>query len=157
MPKPIIEKIDIIPIIQQSVEIFKGQKNRKIILNNKYSNCFVYADSNHMLRVFNNIIKNALQSIPTYKKGIVEIEIIADTDKEKCLISVKDNGTGIPKEKQSKIFSPEFTTKTTGMGLGLAMCKNIIIEIKGRIWFETAENVGTTFFVEIPLCEEQNF
>lgn len=156
MPKPIIEKIDIIPIIQQSVEIFKGQKNRSIILNNKYSKCFVYADSNHMLRVFNNIIKNALQSIPTYKKGVVEIEIIADTDKEKCLISVKDNGMGIPKEKQSKIFSPEFTTKTTGMGLGLAMCKNIIIETNGRIWFETAENVGTTFFIEIPLSEVQN-
>jgi signal transduction histidine kinase len=64
---------------------------------------------------------------------------------------VKDNGHGIPEDMQSKIFTPNFTTKTSGTGLGLAMCKGIVEQSHGRIWFETSEGMGTSFFVELPL------
>lgn len=67
------------------------------------------------------------------------------------MVKIKDNGTGIPYEKQSKIFTPNFTTKTSGTGLGLAMCKGIVEQNNGKIWFETKENIGTIFFVELPL------
>ena len=63
-----------------------------------------------------------------------------------------DNGGGIPEELRSKIFTPNFTTKTSGTGLGLAMCKGIVEESKGNIWFQTSME-GTTFFVELPLVE----
>ena len=65
---------------------------------------------------------------------------------------VRDNGQGIPEAMQSKIFTPNFTTKSSGTGLGLAMSKGIVEQAKGRIWFETREDVGTTFFVELPLA-----
>ena len=70
---------------------------------------------------------------------------ILDND---ILVSVADNGSGIDEDKQSKIFVPNFTTKSTGMGLGLAMVKNIVENANGEIWFETKEGEGTTFFLK---------
>jgi two-component system, NtrC family, nitrogen regulation sensor histidine kinase NtrY len=67
---------------------------------------------------------------------------------------VADNGTGIPEELQEKMFSPNFTTKTSGMGLGLAIVKNIVENFNGRVWFETFTNEGTTFYLEIPVFED---
>jgi len=58
---------------------------------------------------------------------------------------------GIPDEMRSKIFTPNFTTKTSGTGLGLAMCKGIVEQARGVIWFETEASKGTTFFVELPV------
>jgi signal transduction histidine kinase len=71
------------------------------------------------------------------------------------VISVSDNGDGIPPEIQSKIFVPNFTTKNSGTGLGLAMCKNIVEQAHGEISFETQLTVGTTFYVKLPLIKEQ--
>jgi signal transduction histidine kinase len=69
------------------------------------------------------------------------------------LVSLIDNGEGIPPEMQSKIFIPNFTTKSSGTGLGLAMCKSIVEQAQGKIWFETTPGSGTTFFVELPLAQ----
>jgi two-component system, NtrC family, nitrogen regulation sensor histidine kinase NtrY len=69
----------------------------------------------------------------------------------KILVKVKDNGQGISDEMRSKIFTPNFTTKTSGTGLGLAMCKGIVEQAKGQIWFETKAGEGSTFFVELPV------
>jgi signal transduction histidine kinase len=68
---------------------------------------------------------------------------------------VKDNGSGIPVELRDKLFSPSFTTKTSGMGLGLAIVKNIVENFSGKIWFETKLQKGTTFFLEIPVYEDK--
>ena len=67
---------------------------------------------------------------------------------------VIDNGEGIPEQMRSKIFIPNFTTKSSGTGLGLAMCQTIVEQAKGRIWFETVEEEGTSFYVELPLYQE---
>ena len=69
----------------------------------------------------------------------------------KSLVSIKDNGNGIRAEMVNKIFAPNFTTKTSGTGLGLAMCKGIVETLNGRIWFETKEGEWTCFFVELPV------
>ncbi|MCB0514111.1 MAG: ATP-binding protein, partial [Bacteroidetes bacterium] len=66
------------------------------------------------------------------------------------LLSFKDNGEGIPKDKHEKIFEPNFTTKTSGTGLGLAICRNIIDNINGKIWLESVEGNYTIFYIEIP-------
>jgi signal transduction histidine kinase len=71
------------------------------------------------------------------------------------VISVSDNGTGIPDELREKMFSPNFTTKSSGMGLGLAIVKNIAENFNGRIFYETVIDGGTTFFLEIPVFEEK--
>ena len=70
---------------------------------------------------------------------------------EKVIITVTDNGDGIPKAMQSKIFTPNFTTKSSGTGLGLAMSKTIVEQAKGDIWFKTIEGKGTSFFVQLPI------
>ena len=67
------------------------------------------------------------------------------------MITVSDNGTGIPVELREKLFSPSFTTKTSGIGLGLAIVKNIAENFAGKVWFETELDEGTTFYLEIPV------
>jgi len=71
------------------------------------------------------------------------------------VIEVSDNGSGIPPDIQAKVFSPNFSTKTSGTGLGLAICKSIVESFNGKIWFETTMGEGTTFFMELPLVEER--
>ncbi len=149
MPEPQIQQFDVIPLIQQSVALFHDQSDCEISFETTYQECIIKADPNQILRVFNNLIKNALQAIPDDKQGIIRIKLsIVDTF---CEISFQDNGTGISSDSQIRIFSPNFTTKTAGMGLGLAMVKNIIDNSSGRIWFQTEPGNGTTFFVSLPM------
>ena len=70
-----------------------------------------------------------------------------------AVIEVADNGEGISDELSDKLFSPSFTTKSSGMGLGLAIVKNIVENFSGHIWFETEPGSGTSFFIEIPVWE----
>jgi len=112
---------------------------------------FVFADKNHLMRVLNNLIKNAIQAIPDNRRGNVNVQLYKKEDM--AVIKVTDNGTGISNDKRGKVFVPNFTTKSSGTGLGLAISKNIIESVNGKIWFDTEENVGTDFYVELPLVE----
>ncbi|MBK8786889.1 MAG: GHKL domain-containing protein [Chitinophagaceae bacterium] len=109
----------------------------------------IHADRTHINRLFTNLILNAMQAIPAERNVQISIDEIITGNT--VLIKVKDNGNGINEALQSKIFTPNFTTKTSGTGLGLAMSKGIVEQAKGKIWFETAAGVGTTFFVELPV------
>jgi signal transduction histidine kinase len=109
----------------------------------------INADRTHINRLFTNLILNAMQAVPPDRN--VQINIIEDLTHNTVLIKLKDNGNGINEAVQSKIFTPNFTTKTSGTGLGLAMSKGIVEQAKGKIWFETEAGVGTTFFVELPV------
>ena len=109
----------------------------------------VNADKTHINRLFTNLIQNAMQAVPGNIKA--HIEINERIEESAILITIKDNGNGIPASMRSKIFTPNFTTKTSGTGLGLAMCKGIIEQSKGDIWFETTEGEGSTFYVKLPV------
>jgi two-component system, NtrC family, nitrogen regulation sensor histidine kinase NtrY len=109
----------------------------------------INADRTHVNRLFTNLIQNAIQAVPEEKMAIIEVEEILANNK--ILIKVKDNGDGIDEELHSKIFTPNFTTKTSGTGLGLAMCKGIVEQTKGEIWFETKAGQGSVFFVKLPV------
>ena len=110
----------------------------------------IKADKTQMNRLFTNLIQNAIEACNGKEKCIIEVnEVQLDGVVQ---ISVKDNGEGIPKEMQSKIFIPNFTTKSSGTGLGLAMCKGIAEQAGGRIWFETKTGEGSTFYVELPVA-----
>ena len=108
-------------------------------------------DEKQITQVFTNLIKNALQAIDGKVGGDI-IVILKETKKE-VIISVSDNGCGIPVEVRDKVFRPNFTTKNNGMGLGLAISKNIIEGSGGDISFITSEQ-GTTFYVHLVLAEE---
>jgi len=105
-------------------------------------------DKEQWTRVIHNLIKNAVQSIPEDRER--DILITAAKADNKAMISVQDNGGGIPEDMQQKVFEPNFTTKSSGMGLGLAMVKNLVISFGGAIGFDTSEN-GTTFIIVLPL------
>ena len=112
----------------------------------------INADRTHINRLFTNLIQNAIQAVP--ENRIAQISFEEELRNNKILVKVSDNGMGIPEEMRSKIFTPNFTTKTSGTGLGLAMCKGIVEQAKGEIWFETKAGEGSTFFVELPIVIE---
>jgi nitrogen fixation/metabolism regulation signal transduction histidine kinase len=149
LPDPHLEKIDVIKIAKDCSLLFEEQK-AKIELINKTNNpsIFIRADKDQMIRIFNNLIKNAIQSVKPDKTPEIKIEISEQNNE--IVIAVKDNGEGIPVEKQAKIFEPNFTTKTAGMGLGLAMVKSFVETFNGKIWFTSTEGKGTTFYMSFP-------
>ena len=104
--------------------------------------------------MFINLVKNAIQSIPDGVKGKINIDLI--TRSKSVIISIEDNGTGISDETKKKLFQPSFTTKSSGMGLGLSIVKNIVNSAGGDIWFETILGQGTKFYVEFPLCDDNS-
>ncbi len=112
----------------------------------------VKVDRDQFSRAIINLVKNAIQSIPDDRKGRVDIHL--SRHEHVAVVSITDNGEGISEELSEKLFTPSFTTKTSGMGLGLAIVKNIVDNFSGRVWFKTKEGKGTTFYMEIPIWED---
>ena len=106
------------------------------------------ADKEQLLRVFNNLITNARLAIPVERAGLVKVELSQRDDR--LLVTVTDNGKGIPESMREQIFVPNFTTKSTGAGLGLAIVRNIVEHSGGSIYFVSTLNQGSTFTVELP-------
>jgi signal transduction histidine kinase len=150
MPKANEQKVDLIPMIHNAINLYQSD-DIDISLETTLGEVIVFVDKDLMLRVFNNLIKNAIQATAEGEKPI--IKIVVEEEEKNFLIRVEDNGTGISEEAKSKIFVPNFTTKTTGAGLGLAMVKQIVQNHNGEIWFETEQGKGTTFFVLVPKLE----
>ena len=148
MPKADEQELNLIPIMETTIDLYKKEAV-EISLTEKYQGVAkIIADKDQISRVFSNLIKNAIQAIPASIEGEIAIEF---TEEEGYyIIEIKDNGIGITEDKRDKIFVPNFTTKNTGMGLGLAMVKNIVENAHGNIWFETEVKVGTSFFVRLP-------
>src|SRR5690606_26303830 len=106
----------------------------------------VKADRDQCLRIFNNLFTNAVQALQD--TGEPWIEIGRRQSGDQVVILVRDNGCGIDEELKPKIFTPNFTTKNTGSGLGLAMVKSIMEGLGGRIWFSSEKGLGTIFYLE---------
>jgi two-component system, NtrC family, nitrogen regulation sensor histidine kinase NtrY len=143
-------------VVESVVELFSQEEQITFQTIIPDETLEVFADKDQIIRVLNNIIKNAIQAItltPEYNEN-GKIVITLEKRKNVAQISIADNGSGISEEQKSKIFVPNFTTKSSGTGLGLAMSKNIVDALGGRIFFETELNKGTTFFVEIPIWVE---
>ena len=111
----------------------------------------VNIDREQFSRAIINLLKNAIQSVPAERKAKIIINL--SRREHHAIISVTDNGSGIPEGLQDKLFSPSFTTKSGGMGLGLAIVKNIVENFSGHVWFETEQDKGSTFYLEIPVWE----
>jgi nitrogen fixation/metabolism regulation signal transduction histidine kinase len=148
MPTGVYEKVDVKQIIENTIELFKESSLTPISFHSDAAQAPVYADKEQLLRVFTNLLKNAIQAIPAKQAGAIEVSI--HKKEQDWLLSVRDNGTGINKEAQQKIFTPNFTTKTGGMGLGLAMVKSMVETFGGKIWFETTLTKGSIFYVSLP-------
>jgi two-component system nitrogen regulation sensor histidine kinase NtrY len=148
MPDTRITRIDIFEVLTQAVTIFKQMENIRILFEVPDEPFFINADRDQLLRCFNNLLKNAIEATPSDRLGIIEINYLITS--RNILLSIKDNGNGIPENLREKIFEPNFTTKSSGTGLGLAFVKNSIENAGGKVWFETLIGVGTTFYFSLP-------
>jgi len=138
--------------LQKAIDLYETHNRAQISFNsNGFEWIKVNADREQLSRAIINLIRNGIQAVPKTEMG--EISIKLDRRDHMALISVKDNGSGIPVELRDKLFSPSFTTKTSVMRLGLSIVKNIVENFSGVIWFETVLGKGTTFFLEIPIYE----
>ena len=149
MPRPNEEEIELVSLIENVMALFVGSEGVKIEMESQLTSVKIKGDKDQFVRVFNNLIKNAIQAIPSDRNGKIEIRIT--TQNNSVSISVSDNGIGIPEEKRFKIFVPYFTTKSNGTGLGLAMVKQIIENHQGTIDFEPNEVMGTVFIIKLPM------
>jgi signal transduction histidine kinase len=140
--------MNVFDVLTQAVVVFKQMDNVKIVYQAPEKPFTISADRDQLLRCYNNLLKNAIEAIPQGRAGLIEISYLI-TNKN-ILLSIKDNGNGIPEHLREKIFEPNFTTKSSGTGLGLAFVKNSIENAGGKVWFETTINEGTTFYISLP-------
>ncbi|TAG85560.1 MAG: sensor histidine kinase, partial [Bacteroidetes bacterium] len=152
MPIPLSERFEIAQTLKNTSNLYLNQENLTLKIDIKQGKFFVRGDEKLVGRIFVNLIKNAIEAMPEDRNPEIVISLIEETE-GLILIKVKDNGLGIPEEIGEKIFAPNFTTKSTGSGIGLAVAKRGIEHAGGRIWFETVEEEGTTFLIELPLVE----
>ena len=143
LPKPNKEQLNVSEVVKSAIELFA---NQQISLESQNQNIHANFDRTQLIRIMTNLIKNGFQSVPKEKVAVISVSI-SETE-ELVRIGVKDNGNGIDVANQSKVFEPRFTTKNSGMGLGLPIVKTILDSYGGRIFFETSSGYGTTFFIE---------
>jgi len=114
----------------------------------------VRIDKHRFSQALANLVINAIDAMEG--KGYIEIrtDSVKKRDARFCRLSVRDSGKGISKQDSQNIFTPYYTTKETGTGLGLPIVERIINDHGGSVWFNSAEGVGTTFYIDLPVSEE---
>lgn len=133
--------------IQLTAKVKQEQSNNRLM---------IMSDAKRIRQVLNNLVNNAIKFSPA-NVGKIEVSVNNEDIRGRVLFSVKDNGTGIPKDKQGNIFQKFYQADTSttrnagGTGLGLAISKGIVEAHDGRIWFESEPGIGTTFYFQIPL------
>ncbi len=148
MPPAHPQRLDLHDVARSAVALFASETNAAVVLHGE-TGLMVNADREHLLRVFTNLIKNALQALPDGQRA--QVDVFLRSDGVEAIAEVRDNGIGIPEEIRDRIFTPSFTTKSSGMGLGLAMVKRMVEQAGGTVRFETHVGVGSTFIVSLPL------
>ncbi|MCK8478995.1 sensor histidine kinase [Psychroserpens algicola] len=146
MPAQQNETLNVSNIVKLGLDIFSEDYIR---FSSEDDTIMANFDRTQLIRVVTNLVKNGIQAIPEDKIDPL-IEVRVSLENEMVKLTVKDNGVGISEENESKIFEPKFTTKTSGMGLGLAMVKNIVETYKGNITFTSQQGKGTIFTVTFP-------
>lgn len=146
MPTQNKEKLNVTEVVKQGVEIF----NESYITFHPQENTIIaQLDKIQLTRIVTNLVKNAIQASTGIENPNIQVAVFKEN--EYVNITVSDNGKGIEEKHKSHIFEPKFTTKSSGMGLGLAMVKNIIEAYKGTITFKSELNKGSTFTVMLPI------
>jgi two-component system nitrogen regulation sensor histidine kinase NtrY len=149
------DRLDVVALLRHCADLFRqndGDDAGALYLHLPPDGTFtVFADESLLVRTFNNLLLNAKQAVPPDRAPRQEISVQA-SGTDKVLITIADNGAGIADDVRDHVFRPNFTTKASGSGIGLAVAKRGIESAGGRIWFETEVEVGTTFFIELPLA-----
>jgi len=153
LPKRVLERLELNLAVEECISLMERSEGYELFFTRTDNEIWVMADREELRRIFLNLMKNALQAMPD--GGTLRMYTGLCTHlsgKPMAFCEVRDAGTGIPEALQDKIFQPNFSTKTSGMGLGLAIVRKSIEDLGGQITFTTKQNEGTTFRVELPLA-----
>jgi two-component system, NtrC family, nitrogen regulation sensor histidine kinase NtrY len=150
MPAQQNETLNVVDVVDLALDIF----NEDIIeFESEASEIITKIDRTQLIRIITNLVKNAIQAIPEDQET-KNIKVKVSKSNNNAIIKVIDNGNGIAETDFERIFEPKFTTKTSGMGLGLAIIKNIIENYNGSITFKSELGKGTTFKVKLPIINQ---
>lgn len=153
LPENTPTTFDLSELLKSTIKLYDVEKNISIsLIYNEHDDWTLYADRNNLGRVVGNIIKNAIQAIGI---EIGHIEVILSRLGERYKINISDNGCGIKEDDKAKIFYPSFTTKSSGMGVGLSVSQNIMQAMGGNITFVSKEGIGTVFTIDVPILKEK--
>lgn len=147
MPAQQNETLNVVEVVELALDIFN---ENQIVFESEATEIISKIDRTQLIRIITNLVKNAIQSIPEQQEE-KRVAVSVRKEDDNVLIVVEDNGIGIRAEDINRIFEPKFTTKSSGMGLGLGIIKNIIENYKGSINFETTYGKGTRFTVSLPI------
>jgi len=145
MPTQKREKIEVIGVVKLALDIFNEDAVKYFPMEKELH---ANLDKTQLIRIVTNLVKNALQASENNENPLIDVRVFSEGDDVK--ITVLDNGKGIYEDVKDLIFEPKFTTKSSGMGLGLPMIKNIIEAYDGTISFTSKEGIGTVFTVILP-------
>jgi signal transduction histidine kinase len=141
---------DILTSVRNSAHLFSGIRNIRIeIKTGDLEEVIVFADREQINGMLTNLIRNSVQAVSPRRQGLITISV--KVEEGKVLLTIEDNGSGIPDGMKDKLFTPNFTTKSSGMGLGLSIVKRIVETANGSVWFDSEEGIGTRFFIEYPV------
>lgn len=150
LKKPDYERVDVGQCVADTVMLMESQainQNVSLKFNQPIGTCFCYGNKEQLQQVWINLVRNAIEAV--LPGGQVQITVY-DTP-EKIIVTVSDNGCGIPKKALTNLGAPYFTTKEGGTGLGLSICFSIIEQHDGKIEVQSDPTTGTTFSVYLPL------
>jgi nitrogen fixation/metabolism regulation signal transduction histidine kinase len=145
MPEQNKELLNLNELIQSALDIFDSNFINFI---SESDFILVNLDKAQFIRIITNLVKNAIQSIPEKRTPVIDIYLFENSDN--VIIKISDNGCGISEEIKDKVFEPKFTTKSSGMGLGLSIISSIVKSFNGKIEFESKKDIGTTFSLTFP-------
>ncbi|MEZ4775260.1 MAG: ATP-binding protein [Bacteroidia bacterium] len=150
--KPILEEVDTMAVIAdiRNNIAFRLKENHATIIAKELPN--IRADRMQITRLFSNLIENALRHRGA-EPPVIQIGASVNDDKEEFNFSVVDNGLGLNREENERVFSlfrKEYENDMKGIGMGLHICKKIVLNHGGRMWFTSNSGKGTSFFFSIP-------
>jgi signal transduction histidine kinase len=145
MPAQQNETLNVVKVVKLALDIFN---ENYIHFVSDEDEIIAKLDRTQLIRVVTNLVKNAIQAVPEVESPRILVSVTSEGEHVK--ISVADNGIGIADDFTEKIFEPKFTTKSSGMGLGLGMVKNIVETYNGNIEFTSQPGKGTVFTVRFP-------
>ena len=145
------QEVNLVPILDELILLLRNKFSaQEIKLRRRYETetAYVLGNRNRLVQVFLNILLNSLQAM---EDGGC-LSILLQKEETSWEISFDDTGKGIPAAKMQWIFNPFFSTKGEGTGLGLSIAYEVISEHEGKIWATSTEGVGTTLYVQLPMC-----
>jgi signal transduction histidine kinase len=139
-----LTEVDICSLVKEQITLFNTRDNIDVILQSKAESIRVILRKGQIIRVLVNLISNAIQAVESLETG--KILVTVNEDGEYIVLTIEDNGSGVPEDLTGKLFKPNFTTKSGGTGLGLYICRSIIEQSQGKISYSRSESLGGACF-----------